>query len=673
VSKPGVETVTRIILPMRSLARGQLHRRLVFERLEDRRVLAVITVNTLSDVNNAGDGLTTLREAVAAAAFNDTINFSVTGTIGLTSTGSGHININKSLTIQGPGANLLTVKAFDPDANGNNDEDGNRVFYVSNGISSLLNVSISGLTLTNGDPNIGDDDSSVGGGAIHNEENLTLVACELTGNFAPGGGAIASSSGALTITDCTFSDNAAKDGGAILIEGASSTLTLTRSTIADNQVSNSGGGILDRGSALTIVDSTVSGNQADERGGGVYIYQGSLDLSCSTISGNISDFDDDQLGSGGGIYNSGGGLDVINSTISGNTSGEDGGGIFSDTSQTITIKHSTVFGNSVTNHSGNDGGGIRSIDTATLNHTIVAGNTKGAGRDDVSGSFVAEFSLIGDRRSASVNNVGGSLIGTSSAPINALLGPLTNNGGMTDTRAPLPGSPAIDAGDPGAVAGLGAIPAMDQRGIPYARVANGDGTGGARIDMGAVEVVPPAPNLPGDYNLNALVDAADYVLWRKTNGSTVPPYSGADGDGSGTITPNDYTVWRTHFGAGIMLAAGSKSVEAAVGLEEPLVLTSVVLAPNDAEELDSVDLPFASLTTCAGSSRGLRTTVQGQKFAAPDSEAELLLATVRSVLKRADSSWGASSDDSSDDRAQDAAFEMLCEDERLALSFDFNW
>ena len=62
-------------------------------------------------------------------------------------------------------------------------------------------------------------------------------------------------------------------------------------------------------------------------------------------------------------------------------------------------------------------------------------------------------------------------------------------------------------------------------------------------------MTPAAPTLPGDYNLNHSVDAADYVLWRKTTGTSVPqPYSGADGDGNSVVNANDYTVWRSHFG-----------------------------------------------------------------------------------------------------------------------------
>jgi hypothetical protein len=124
--------------------------------------------------------------------------------------------------------------------------------------------------------------------------------------------------------------------------------------------------------------------------------------------------------------------------------------------------------------------------------------------------------------------------------IDPQLGPLQDNGGPTWTHALLAGSPAIDAGDPTVVYDPNEY---DQRGAPYARV---DVLGGQRIDIGAYELHPPAA-LAGDYNLNGVVDAADYVVWRKTLNGSVIPYTGADGNGDCKADEADRVVWRAHF------------------------------------------------------------------------------------------------------------------------------
>ena len=67
-----------------------------------------------------------------------------------------------------------------------------------------------------------------------------------------------------------------------------------------------------------------------------------------------------------------------------------------------------------------------------------------------------------------------------------ILGPLQDNGGPTLTHALLPGSPAINAGDPNFVG----PPDYDQRGPGYDRVRGG------RIDVGSFEVQNPPPPTP---------------------------------------------------------------------------------------------------------------------------------------------------------------------------------
>ena len=133
-----------------------------------------------------------------------------------------------------------------------------------------------------------------------------------------------------------------------------------------------------------------------------------------------------------------------------------------------------------------------------------------------------------------------------------LLGPLAANGGPTMTHAPVADSPAVNAGSNSQ--GL----VTDQRGSTYSRVVGGS------ADIGAVELQTTATvHPPGDYNEDNNVDAADYVVWRKTLGATVTPYSGADGDGSGSVQPGDYDVWRTNFGSTTAAAGIASAVEVA--------------------------------------------------------------------------------------------------------------
>jgi hypothetical protein len=401
-------------------------------------------------------------------------------------------------------------------------------------------VTVSNLKLTAGD-------TPGAGGAIRNVENLTVNQCTVAQNAAGGGG------GGIE-TDATMTDAA---------------LTVTKSTISGNTSGGIGGGIHTVGGNLAITDCTVSGNHADNNGGGlgrdgVFPKVFSFTGTGSTFSGNTSGVD------GGGIWvmtRDGSSTTLTNCTISGNAANDDGGGVTATTLYlaTATIKYCTISGNiaDADNAVAGGAGGIF-MDQGnpnyglTLDHTIIAGNERAFvpgpdSSDDVNGHGSAKYSLIGYDPFGLVVNVVGCKIGNL-APIDPKLAALADNGGPTMTRALLSGSPAINAGDPAAVAGVGGVPAFDQRGTPFARVVAG------RIDIGAIEF--PGPALPGDFDLNGVVDGADHVLWRKTLGAAVPAFTGADGDGDGTIDQDDYNVWRAHFGQ-TAPAAGAGSAAAA--------------------------------------------------------------------------------------------------------------
>jgi hypothetical protein len=52
--------------------------------------------------------------------------------------------------------------------------------------------------------------------------------------------------------------------------------------------------------------------------------------------------------------------------------------------------------------------------------------------------------------------------------------------------------------------------------------------------------------LPGDYNEDGAVDAADYTVWQDTRGSKTDLR--ADGNDDGTVDQADYDLWKAHFG-----------------------------------------------------------------------------------------------------------------------------
>src|SRR6266480_7810996 len=88
---------------------------------------------TVTNTNDSGSG--SFRQALADANDGDTIDFAVTGTIGLT---SGELLVDENIAISGPGPDNLTTDG----------KSKTRVFHIS---PSTI-VTISGLTIAHGNP-----------------------------------------------------------------------------------------------------------------------------------------------------------------------------------------------------------------------------------------------------------------------------------------------------------------------------------------------------------------------------------------------------------------------------------------------------------------------------------------------------------------------------------------
>jgi parallel beta-helix repeat protein len=226
-------------------------------------------------------------------------------------------------------------------------------------------------------------------------------------------------------------------------------LTVSGCTFSGNSVGGAGGAIGNgvggwRGTA-TLTNCTFSNNSAAGGGGGIVITSGKATLSNCTFSNNSAHLS-------GGALNVSGSATLTNCTLSLN-SASTGGGIWVNPA---------------------NGGGI-----LNLTNTIVAANTASTSPDISGAVATADHNLVGNATGASgiVKGVNGNIVGGNGRPvINALLGPLQNNGGPTQTMALLAGSPAIGHAD-NALA-----PATDQRGVKRRDLA------GELTDIGAFEL-----------------------------------------------------------------------------------------------------------------------------------------------------------------------------------------
>ena len=464
----------------------------------------------------------------------DAITIAVTGSIVLT---TGELLVNRSVAISGPRAGNLVV-----DGNASS-----RVFHIASDQSvSIAGLTFrNGIATTNdgggiyndhaaltlNDCTITDNVAGYGGGIYNNGSSngiasLTISSSTLSDNSARLGGGIFNDGfdiggdAILTVTNSNFGGNSADFGGCVFNDGSSlgnasltlndttlsgntahtaggsiynemvngfGTQTLNNSNLSDNSAGKSGGAIYnDQGEFFTINNCAISGNSAQKDGGGIYNdgYQGvaSLAINSSTLNGNSA-------AAGGGIFNDGQErgvtrLQISNSTFSENTASY-GGGLASNGFDAyyvrVTIGNSTFSGNSASSAgAGIYNVGQRGQDTVlvTLANTILNNGPPGSNIFCNSDTILSlGYNLANDSCGNFLTSPGDQ---TNTDP---MLGPLQDNGGSTLTHALLPGSPAINAGDPSFTQ-----PTLyDQRGPGFDRVMNG------RIDIGSYEVQVSTP------------------------------------------------------------------------------------------------------------------------------------------------------------------------------------
>jgi len=388
-----------------------------------------------------------------------------------------------------------------------------------------------GFTVTGGDT-LGD--GFFGGGLYVINSDVTLANLIISNNTSPtgsGGGMFVGTDpgeeiSSPTLTNVTFDSNTAERGGGLFAQNSNFVLNnvifinneatngaggglntqtvtaldppshpvLTNVVFAGN-IATGGGGMITSNSHAQLNNITFNGNLARKRGGGLLNENSAPELTNVTFYNNISDDTAVSPGGGGGMLNVTSNPILKNVTFSGNDSYTVGGDAIRNTlTSNPQISNSILW--DVNDEIANDGTG-----TTTIVDSVVKGG----------------------------------FAGTNIITIDPELGPLTNNGGFTQTMSLDMDSSAFDKG------GINAsCAATDQRGINRPQ--------GAACDIGAYELIPQytlsVTTVHGTVTKNP--DKATYTHGETVELTAVPDagwsFANWSGDASGTTNPVTVTM-----------------------------------------------------------------------------------------------------------------------------------
>ncbi|MGQ0618870.1 MAG: choice-of-anchor Q domain-containing protein [Panacagrimonas sp.] len=348
-----------------------------------------------------------------------------------------------------------------------------RIFSIGEVVNELLlpTVTIRNTTVSGGSA-ISTGSSAIpgyGGGLLVFGGHVTVTGCRVTANRGDFGGGLSSglngnNFATLDIVNSVVSGNQAGTGGGV---NGNTFTTITGSTLSGN-TALVGGGVA---RVASISDSVISGNRAI-RGGGLSV-KGTMTVTNSTISGNTAATFETNPGIGGGVHIDNddlirGTLNLIDSTVSGNTAAVGGGLYFGDQSVGGNLSRSIVAGNT------DEGNGADEIAVNSLFDVQFTGGSNLFGHSGTTRDQAFKYFTPGPSDIVATSD------GTQPTALSAILSPLANNGGPTETHALPANSPAIDAA--GATCS-----SADQRGATRPQ--------GAACDIGAFErvtVIEPA-------------------------------------------------------------------------------------------------------------------------------------------------------------------------------------
>lgn len=367
---------------------------------------------------------------------------------------------------------------------GNNTSTGGGAIYAAGAMCNLSNMTLAGNMAA------GSGGSCGRGGAVYvvdSSLNFKQIIFDNNSASREGGAFYSGSYSNSVLSDVDFVRNSAPRGGAIYtysgtvtIEGTALPQTsdsrdtpssLSGSRFYYNSATYSGGGIYG-GTDVTITNTLFVNNSASE-GAGIYYYgyDSNLTIKNSRVINNTA------TSIAGGIYYYGKSANIYNSEISGNSAGTGAGGGLYVKTDGCTLYNVTIAGNTAETAGGLYVFGIQSgKNTATLNNTIVLGNTANSAVSDIiltSYGFVQGYNNLTSTASWVSGNSGNNL--TSSSPTAVFVSPSSKNFSLKS------GSIAIDAGSASYLSSI--LYPIDVAG--NTRKYNGT------IDIGAYEYVGP--------------------------------------------------------------------------------------------------------------------------------------------------------------------------------------
>lgn len=307
----------------------------------------------------------------------------------------------------------------------------------------------------------------------------------------------------------TISGNVASN----VFSAVGGSITLSGLTVRDGYYEFDGGGIYSQAAQLNLRNVTVAGNRSGVDAAGVFMFGGRNQFTGCTFSDNESG------NSGSAILqytDASASLKLLNTTISGNRAiGQAAVWAFGAGNGTISIE---IVNSTIAHNSGTDSGGIwvttqgnlNALANVSLRNTILANNgprniyTESPGGGPISIDSLG-FNLADEDTDGHFDHM------TDVVGDDPRLGPLTNNGGQTESHALMGGSPALDAGER---SGYG----RDQRGQLRTFDAPGVSTaaGGDGSDIGALEMQVLMVTNHGDPDAGTLHQA---ILDANANGT----------------------------------------------------------------------------------------------------------------------------------------------------------